>query len=181
MRRTKSSASAPTSAAPRASRICTRSWREPDCGPPGRPARLTSLPRVLGASMLPCSSKPIRAALALALGAAFAVTAPPAHAASTRNYLTVEGRVTNHSGRPVRDAWVFCLGSRRASARVDTSGAYRLEIPGATLEELQRTALKIRIQARRTGWRFALPSGSPELGLEMRVVTEESKLSRLRV
>jgi hypothetical protein len=121
------------------------------------------------------------AAIALAWAAAVSFAAAPGLAASNRNYLTVQGRVMDHLGRPVRDAWVFCLGSRRASARVDSAGWYRLEIPGATLEELQRAPLKIRIQARKGGWRFALSSGAPELGLEMRVISEESRLARLRV
>jgi len=101
--------------------------------------------------------------------------------ASTRNYLTVEGRVSDHLGTPLPGTWVFCLGSRRASVPVDSLGHYRLEIPGATLEELERATLKIRIQARRKGYRFALSNGAPELGLEMRVVKDDSPLSRLRV
>lgn len=105
----------------------------------------------------------------------------PAQAASTRNYLTVEGRVLDHLGTPLPGTWVFCLGSRRASVPVDSLGNYRLEIPGATLEELGRSPLKIRIQARRKGYRFALANGAPELGLEMRVIKDDSPLSRLRV
>ena len=107
--------------------------------------------------------------------------AGPVHAASTRNYLTVEGRVFDHLGTPLPGTWVFCLGSRRASVPVDSLGNYRLEIPGATLEELGRSPLKIRIQARRKGYRFALSNGAPELGLEMRVIKDDSPLSRLRV
>jgi hypothetical protein len=114
----------------------------------------------------------------LSLG--LAVASFPAHA-STRNYLTVEGRVFDHLGRPLPDTWVICTGSRRASMPVDSLGRYHLEIPGATLEELERQPLKIRIQARRKGYRFALSNGAPELGLEMRVVKDESPLSRLRV
>src|SRR6185295_11127819 len=56
----------------------------------------------------------------------------------------------------------------------------RVEIPGATLEELQRTPLRIRVQARLKGWRFALASGATELGLEMKVAKEE-RLAKLRV
>lgn len=109
------------------------------------------------------------------------VVATSVHAASTRNYLTVEGRVFDHLGTPLPGTWVFCLGSRRASVPVDSLGNYRLEIPGATLEELGRSPLKIRIQARRKGYRFALANGAPELGLEMRVIKDDSPLSRLRV
>jgi hypothetical protein len=102
--------------------------------------------------------------------------------ASTRNYLTVEGKVYDHLGSPMPGTWVFCLGSRRASVMVDTSGTYRLEIPGATLEELERGPLRIRVQARRKGFRFALSNGAPELGLELRVVKDEDlPLARLRV
>ena len=101
--------------------------------------------------------------------------------ASTRNYLTVQGQVFDHLGSPMPGTWVFCLGSRRASVPVDSIGHYRLEIPGTTLEELKRTPLKIRIQARRKGYRFALWNGAPELGLEMSVVKDESPLARLRV
>src|SRR5690242_9046164 len=87
--------------------------------------------------------------------AAALLAAPAAHA-STRNYLTVQGHVMDHLGSPLPGTWVYCLGSRRVSAVVDSSGAYTLEIPGATLEELERTPMKIRIQAQRKGWRFAL-------------------------
>ena len=117
--------------------------------------------------------------LAAALG--LLASGAPSAGASTRNYLTVEGRVFDHLGTPLPGTWVFCLGSRRASVPVDSLGNYRLEIPGATLEELGRAPLKIRIQARRKGYRFALSNGAPELGLEMRVIKDESPLSRLRV
>ena len=127
--------------------------------------------------------KPVRTALWSLLAAALGLLAScaPSAGASTRNYLTVEGRVFDHFGTPLPGTWVFCLGSRRASVPVDSLGNYRLEIPGATLEELGRAPLKIRIQARRKGYRFALANGAPELGLEMRVIKDESPLSRLRV
>ena len=118
--------------------------------------------------------------LLVCMAAGLAVVVRPAQA-STRNYLTVEGRVFDHLGRRLSDTWVICTGSRRASVPVDSLGRYHLEIPGATLEELERTPLKIRIQARKKGYRFALSNGAPELGLEMRVVKDESPLSRLRV
>jgi hypothetical protein len=105
----------------------------------------------------------------------------PAETGSARNYLTVEGRVVSREGDAMPEAWVFCTGSRRASTQADSIGEYTLEIPGATLEELEKVPLKIRIQARQKGWRFALANGSPELGLEMRVVVEDSGRKRLLV
>jgi len=120
------------------------------------------------------------AAAALALACAVA-GGPSAAAASTRNYLTVQGLVLDHTKSPLAGAWVFCTGSRRASAPTDSSGAYMLQIPGATLEELNHAPLKIRISARKKGWRFALDNGAPELGLEMRVVQEDGKLPRLLI
>src|SRR5216117_1406152 len=79
--------------------------------------------------------------------------------ASTRNYLTIEGQVLDHLATPLPGTWIFCTGSRRASAITDSTGEFRLEIPGATLEELGHTPLKIRVAARRKGWRFALSDG----------------------
>src|SRR6202008_881865 len=69
----------------------------------------------------------------------------------------------------------------RASTMADSGGNYVLEIPGATLEELERAPLKIRIQARRKAWRFAMQNGGPELGLELKVNKEENGLATLRV
>src|SRR5437773_1103395 len=109
-----------------------------------------------------------------------ALLAGAADASSPRNYLTVEGEVFDRLATPLPGTWIFCTGSRRASAIADSTGAFRLEIPGATLEELERSPLKIRIAARRKGWRFALADGSPELGLELKV-TKDNRLSHLRL
>ena len=123
----------------------------------------------------------VASVVAVVVFAALACAPRPAAAASTRNYLTVQGQVLDAVGSVVPGTWVFCTGSRRASAAVDSTGAYTLEIPGATLEELERTPLRIRIQARLKGWRFALMSGATELGLEMRVTKDASRLPRLSV
>src|SRR5258706_9806416 len=120
-------------------------------------------------------SRPVTLAVA-----ALSLVAPCA-LGSTRNYLTVQARVLDRQAATIPGTWVFCIGSRRASVKVDSSGAYSLEIPGATLEDLQHTPLKIRIQARHKGYRFALANGAPELGLEQSVVRDATPLSRLRV
>jgi hypothetical protein len=101
--------------------------------------------------------------------------------ASTRNYLTVEGRVIDRAGNSMGSTWIFCTGSRRASAMTDSAGRYQLQIPGATLEQLQQASLRIRIQARHKGYTFALATGQPELGLEMKVIKQESRLASLLV
>jgi hypothetical protein len=124
----------------------------------------------------------VAASLALLAGVgplAAAATSPPEDAG--RNYLTVQGRVLDRRGNPLVGTWIFCTGSRRAGALVDSTGAYLLEIPGATLEELETAPLRIRVQARLKGWRFATQNGAAELGLEMRLAKQESGLSRLRV
>ena len=74
-----------------------------------------------------------RGAVAGVVIAALACAPRHAAAASTRNYLTVQGQVLDAVGNAVPGTWVFCTGSRRASAPVDSTGAYTLEIPGATL------------------------------------------------
>jgi hypothetical protein len=120
------------------------------------------------------------AAAALALACAVA-GAPFAAAASTRNYLTVQGVVLDHTKSPLAGAWVFCTGSRRASAPTDSSGAYMLQIPGRHARGAEPRAAQDPDLARKKGWRFALDNGAPELGLEMRVVQEDGKLPRLLI
>src|ERR1043165_4145147 len=128
---------------------------------------------MIGPSPMPPRARSIgvpRPAVALALVVFALVCASSARAADApRRYLTVQGRVVDAHGAPLPGTWVFCVGSRRSSAVADAHGQFTLQIPGAAMDELHAAPLRVRVEARRKGWRFGLRNGAPELGLEISI------------
>ena len=88
--------------------------------------------------------------------------------------LVLRGRVTDAHGAPIAGARVSIEGTRRAGASSDDAGQYELEMPVGSPADLARKPVAVRLRAARDGWRFELPGGAPELGLEMHIVEGDS-------
>jgi hypothetical protein len=91
-----------------------------------------------------------------------------AHAASeSRKTLVVEGRTIDAEGFPIERVKVRVIGGHRASTTSNADGQFTLKLPLGTVRDLQRTPLRIALEAERRGYRFAVPGGDPRLGLEV--------------
>ncbi len=119
---------------------------------------------------------PALVAFAACLPAGSAAAAPVA-----RSSVVVSGRVLDEAGAPVPQTWILVRGSRRLSALTDSTGAYRITVPGGTVEELAKSPVSIRVQARRKGMSLATRDGATELGIEMRVRRDTTSIWRFQV
>jgi hypothetical protein len=122
-----------------------------------------------------------RRALAAFATIAACASLPFGAAAAPRGALILSGRVLDDAGAPVPQTWILVRGSRRLSALSDSAGAYRVTIPGGTVDEMAKSPLTIRVQARHKGMSLATRDGAPELGVEMRVRRDTSAIWRFQV
>ena len=109
---------------------------------------------------------------------------PPGHALAApgdKRTLVLRGRVTDAKGWPVAGARVLAEGARRLKTTTDDAGQYVLNLALGSGAELARQPVSLRVHAERRGWRFALPSGEVETGLDLRVVAGADGVARCEV